>query len=173
MRRQRSNKVRLWPLSWQAVLPNSWQSGRRRMHTYAKYLAFPPTDHLYLQYRAAQAHFHPTSHHRITPHQPRQMGSARLPMGMVLQRQILTASSSNAQNRTRQSRPPVRSRQMQLPPRWHMPVRLPHIFPSYLWKASCRQRCRQRKKWRAFFLSCVSVHWSMSILEISFSSCTV
>jgi len=34
-------------------LPNSWQSGRRRIHTCAKCLTFPPTDHLYLQYHAA------------------------------------------------------------------------------------------------------------------------
>jgi hypothetical protein len=48
--------------------PNSWQSGRRHMHTYTMCLAFPPTDHLYLQYRAPQAHIHPTSRHRITLH---------------------------------------------------------------------------------------------------------
>ncbi len=101
------------------------------------------------------------------------MASARRPMGMVPQRQNLTANSSNDQNQTRRSRLPVRRRQMQLPPHWHMPVRPPHTFPSYPWKASYRQRCRQRRKWRVYFLSCVSVRWSMSILGTSFSSCTM
>jgi hypothetical protein len=144
------------------------------MHTYEKCLTFPPTDHLYLQYRVAQAHTHPTSRHRITLHQPRQTASARRPMGMVVpQRQNLTANSSNAQNRMRRSRLPMRRRQMQLPPHWHMPAQPPPTFPSYPWKASCRQRCRQRGKWRAYFSSCVSARWSMSILGISFSSCTI
>jgi hypothetical protein len=140
------------------------------MHAYVKCLAFPPTGHLYLQYRAAQAHIHPTSRHRITLHQPRQTASARPPMGMVPQRQNLTTNSSNAQNRTRRSQLPV---QTQLPPHWHMPARPPPTFPSYPRKASCRQRCRQRGKWRAYFSSCVNAPWSMSILGISFSSCTI
>ncbi len=49
-------------------LPSRWQNGRRRMHTCVKCLAFPLTTHLYPQYRAARAHIHPTSRHRITFH---------------------------------------------------------------------------------------------------------
>ena len=149
---------------------NSRQSGKRHIHTFAKCLAFPLTKHLYLQYRAAQARIHPTSRHKITLRQPRQMGSARRLMGMVPQCQNLTANSSNVQNRMRSPRLPVRSRQMLLPPHWRMPVRPPPIFPSYLWKASSCQRCRQRRKWRAYFSNCVNARWSMSILGISFSS---
>ena len=141
------------------------------MHTYKKCLAFPPTDYLYLQSREAQTHIHLTSCHRITLHQPSQTANARRPMGMVPQRQNLTANSSNAQNRMRWSRLPVRRRRMRLPPHWHMPVRPPPTFPSYLWKVSCRQRCRPRGKWRAYFSSCVSARWSMSILGISSLSC--
>jgi hypothetical protein len=152
--------------------PNSWQSGRRRMHTYTKCLAFPPTDRLYLQYHVGQAYIHPTSCHRTILHQPFQTASARRLMGMVPQHQNLTANLSNAQNRTRWSRLPVLCRQIRLPLHWHMPVRPPRTSPSYLWKASCHQRCRQRRKWRACFSSCVSAHWSMSILGISFASCT-
>ena len=33
--------------------PNSWESGTRPILTYVKCLVFPPTDHLYLQFRAA------------------------------------------------------------------------------------------------------------------------
>jgi hypothetical protein len=143
------------------------------MPTYEKCLVFPPTDHLYLQSRAAQAHIYPTSRHRKTLHQPRRTASARCPMGMVPQRQNLTANSSNAQNRMRRSRLPVRRRQMQLPPHWHMLVQPPPTSPSYPWKASCRRRCRQRGKWRAYFSSCVSARWSTSILGISFSSCPI
>ena len=150
--------------------PNSSQSGRRRIHTYVEYLAFRPMDQFFLQYHAAQAHIHPTSCHRITPHQPRQTASARHQMGMVLQRQNLTANSSNAQNRTCQSQQPVRLRETQLPPHWYMLTRPPPTFLSYPLKASFRQRCRQRRKWRAYFSSCVSARWSMSILETSFSS---
>jgi hypothetical protein len=153
--------------------PNSWQSGKGHMHTYAKCLAFPLIDHLYLQYRVGQAHIHPTSHHGITLHQPRQMASARRPMGMVPRHQNPTVNLSNAQNRMHRSRLPVRCRRIHLPLHWHMPVQLLRTFPSYLWKASCRQRCRQRRKWRVCFSSCVSAHWSMSILGISPSCTTV
>ena len=76
------------------------QSGRRRMHTCAKSLTFPPTTQLYLRYRAAQALIHLVSCHWRNLHQSRPTASARPPMRIAPQCQNRTANLSNARNRT-------------------------------------------------------------------------
>ncbi|KAH9974432.1 Isy1-like splicing family-domain-containing protein [Lactifluus volemus] len=82
----------------------------------------------------------------------------------------LTATLRSAQNQTPQfpHPQPWRIQMMRLSPRRPMLVRQRPTFPSYPWKVSCHQRCPPKKKWRVCYLSCGSVYWSKSTLEISY-----